>query len=110
MIVEITKRPQGETPAHGRIVEVLAGLRPSDVAARFAIVRHDLPQEFPADVLHAANVFDPLVQPADKVGREDLGRCRWSPSTARTPGTSTMRCTQSGSRAAAGGWSWRSPT
>ena len=72
VIVEITKRPQGETPAHGRIVEVLAGLRPSDVAARFAIVRHDLPQEFPADVLHAANVFDPLVQPADKVGREDL--------------------------------------
>jgi ribonuclease R len=72
VIVEITKRPQGETPAHGRIVEVLAGLRPSDVAARFAIVRHDLPQEFPADVLHAANVFDPRVQPADKVGREDL--------------------------------------
>ncbi len=72
VIVEITRRPQGETPAHGRIVEVLAGLRPSDVAARFAIVRHDLPQEFPADVLHAANVFDPLVQPADKVGREDL--------------------------------------
>jgi ribonuclease R len=72
VIVEITRRPQGETPAHGRIVEVLAGLRPSDVAARFAIVRHDLPQEFPADVLHAANVFDPRVQPADKVGREDL--------------------------------------
>jgi ribonuclease R len=72
VIVEITRRPQGETPAHGRIVEVLAGMRPSDVAARFAIVRHDLPQEFPAEVLHAANVFDPLVQPADKVGREDL--------------------------------------
>ncbi len=72
VIVEITRRPQGETPAHGRIVEVLAGLRPSDVAARFAIVRHDLPQEFPAAVLHAANVFDPLVQPADKAGREDL--------------------------------------
>jgi ribonuclease R len=72
VIVEITRRPQGENPAHGRIVEVLAGLKPSDIAARFAIVRHDLPQEFPPDVLHAANAFDPLVQPDDKAGREDL--------------------------------------
>ena len=72
VIVEITRRPQGETPAHGRVVEVLAGLRPSDIAARFAIVRHDLPQEFPEEVLHAANKFDPQVQPADKAGREDL--------------------------------------
>jgi ribonuclease R len=72
VIVEITRRPQGESPAHGRIVEVLAGLRPSDVAARFAILRHDLPQEFPPGVLHAANAFDPRVQPADKNGREDL--------------------------------------
>src|ERR1700722_2141829 len=72
VIVEITKRPHGENPAHGRIVEGLAGLRPSDIAARFAILRHDLPQEFPPDVLHAANAFDPRVQPADKTGREDL--------------------------------------
>jgi ribonuclease R len=72
VIVEITRRPQGENPAHGRIVEVLAGLKPSDIAARFAIVRHDLPQEFPPVVLHAANAFDPLVQPDDKAGREDL--------------------------------------
>jgi ribonuclease R len=72
VIVEITRRPQGENPAHGRVVEVLEGLRPSDIAARFAIVRHDLPQEFPAEVLHAANKFDPLVQPDDKAGREDL--------------------------------------
>src|SRR5271165_1776025 len=54
VIVEITKRPQGEAPAHGRIVEVLENLRPSDIAARFAILRHDLPQEFPPAVLHAA--------------------------------------------------------
>jgi ribonuclease R len=72
VIVEITRRPQGETPAHGRIVEVLAGMRPSDVAARFAIVRHDLPQEFPEEVLHAANAFNPQVLAADKAGREDL--------------------------------------
>jgi ribonuclease R len=72
VIVEVTKRPQGETPAQGRIVEVLEDLRPSDLAARFAILRHDLPQEFPPEVIRAANRFAPEVQAADREGREDL--------------------------------------
>ena len=72
VIVEITKRPQGDAPAHGRIIEVLGDARPSDIAARFAILRHELPQEFPAEVLHAANLFDPDVRPEDCAGREDL--------------------------------------
>jgi ribonuclease R len=72
VIVEVTKRPQGETPAHGRVVEVLENLRPSDLAARFAILRHDLPQEFPPEVVRAANRFLPDVQAADREGREDL--------------------------------------
>jgi ribonuclease R len=72
IIVEVTKRPQGEAPAHGRIVEVLENLRPSDLAARFAILRHDLPQEFPPEVIRAANRFAPDVQAADWQGREDL--------------------------------------
>src|SRR5450755_76759 len=46
VIVEITRRPQGDAPAHGRVVEVLHTVRPSDLAARFAILRHDLPEEF----------------------------------------------------------------
>jgi ribonuclease R len=72
VVVEVTKRPQGDSPAHGLIVEVLENLRPSDLAARFAILRHDLPQEFPPGVVHAANRFPPDVQPADIEGREDL--------------------------------------
>jgi ribonuclease R len=72
VVVEITKRPQGETPAQGRIIEVLDDLRPSDLAARFAILRHDLPQEFPPDVLLEAKRFAPEVQDADRAGREDL--------------------------------------
>src|SRR5271170_2564252 len=72
VIVEVTKRPQGEAPAHGRIVEVLADLRPSDLAARFAILRHDLPQEFPAEVLRDADLYAPDVPAADLAGREDL--------------------------------------
>jgi ribonuclease R len=72
VIVEVTKRPQGEAPAQGRIVEVLTNLRPSDLAARFAILRHDLPQEFPPQVIEAANRFAPEVQAADREGREDL--------------------------------------
>ena len=72
VIVEVTKRPQGETAAHGRIVEVLEDLRPSDLAARFAILRHDLPQEFPPEVIRVASRFAPEVQAADRQGREDL--------------------------------------
>jgi ribonuclease R len=72
VVVEVTKRPQGETAAQGRVVEVLENLRPSDLAARFAILRHDLPQEFPPEVIRAANRFAPEVQTADRQGREDL--------------------------------------
>src|SRR5882762_230266 len=72
VIVEITRRPQGEAPAHGRVIEVLDDLRPSDLAARFAILRHDLPEEFPPDVLHEANLFEPDVRAEDRTGREDL--------------------------------------
>jgi ribonuclease R len=72
VIVEITRRPHGDVPAHGRVVEVLADLRPSDLAARFAILRHDLPEEFPPDVLHEANLFPPDVRAEDRAGREDL--------------------------------------
>ncbi|HEY2464019.1 MAG TPA: ribonuclease R [Steroidobacteraceae bacterium] len=72
VIVEVTKRPQGESPALGRIVEVLKALRPSDLAARFAILRHDLPQEFPPEVLAQANRFPPDVSFEDIDGRVDL--------------------------------------
>ena len=72
VIVEITKRPQGDAAAQGRIIEVLHDLRPSDLAARFAILRHDLPQEFPPEVVLAANSFAPQVPAADLQGREDL--------------------------------------
>jgi ribonuclease R len=72
VIVEVTRRPQGDSPAQGRVVELLEDLRPSDLAARFAILRHDLPQEFPPEVIAAANQFPADVQPADFAGREDL--------------------------------------
>jgi ribonuclease R len=72
VIAEVTKRPQGDAPAHGRVVEVLDNLRPSDLAARFAILRHDLPQEFPVEVLRDASRFAPDVPAADLQGREDL--------------------------------------
>ncbi len=72
VIVEITKRPQGEVAAQGRIVEVLENLRPSDLAVRFAVLRHDLPQEFPPEVQRAANRFSPDVGETDRAGREDL--------------------------------------
>jgi ribonuclease R len=72
VVVEVTKRPQGDTAAQGRIVEVLENLSPAHLAARFAILRHDLPQEFPPEVLSEANLFSPDVSAQDMQGREDL--------------------------------------
>ena len=104
VIVEITQRPQGEEPAHGRIVEVLTDVRPSDLAARFAILRHDLPQEFPPEVLHAGEPLRPRCAARRPDGPRGSARsCRWSPSMGRMPGTSTTRCMPSACAAAAGG-------
>ncbi len=72
VVVEITKRPLGEAPARGRVVEVLNELRPSDLAARFAILRHDLPQEFAPEIIRAADRFAPEVRDSDLSHREDL--------------------------------------
>jgi ribonuclease R len=72
VIVEITKRPLGEASAQGRVVEVLRNQRPADLAARFAIARHDLPQEFSESVLRAADRIGTVVREADRAHREDL--------------------------------------
>jgi ribonuclease R len=72
VVVEITKRPVGEIAARGRVVEVLRDLRPADLAARLALLRHDLPERFPEPVDAAANRFGPQVTSADCAGREDL--------------------------------------
>ena len=72
VIVEITKRPLGEASAHGRVVEVLRNQRPADLAARFAIARHDLPQEFSESVLRAADRIGTVVREAERAHREDL--------------------------------------
>jgi len=43
---EVTKRPKGKPAGAGDASsKMLENLRPSDLAARFAILRHDLPQE-----------------------------------------------------------------
>jgi len=54
VIVEITKRPQGESAAQGRIVEVLQDLKPSDLAAdsRSATIRR---KTAPPEALQAAS-------------------------------------------------------
>jgi len=54
------------------IVEILKELSPAELAARFAILRHDLPEQFPPEVLAEANRFVPEVTAADRAGREDL--------------------------------------
>ena len=77
VIVEVTKRPQGEHPAQGGSSRccTTCGRRTWRRALRF--FRHDLPQEFPPEVMLAGESFAPDVPAADLQGREDLRHCRW---------------------------------
>ncbi len=72
VVVEILKRPSGEKPAQGRIIEVLKQMRASDLAARFAILRHDLPEAFPPEVIAQAKQYGNSVSNSDYAYREDL--------------------------------------
>ncbi len=72
VVVEILKRPSGEKPAQGRILEVLKQTRASDLAARFAILRHDLPEAFPPEVIQQAKQYGNTVSNSDYAYREDL--------------------------------------
>lgn len=72
VVVEILKRPSGEKPAQGRILEVLKQTRASDLAARFAILRHDLPEAFPPEVVQQAKQYGNTVSNSDYAYREDL--------------------------------------
>ncbi|HEY6007967.1 MAG TPA: ribonuclease R, partial [Geobacteraceae bacterium] len=64
--------PTGDRPAMGRVIEVLG--QPDDPAVEvLAIIRkHDLPDQFPDDVLAAARAVPRTVREAALAGRTDL--------------------------------------
>jgi ribonuclease R len=72
VLADITRRPSGDIPAQVKIVDVLRNLRPADLAVEFAVLRHELPKEFPGEVRRAAERLGTEVRDADCADREDL--------------------------------------
>jgi ribonuclease R len=70
--VEILRYPLGQYPPLGRVAQILGS--DAEAASEFEIVRckHDLPREFPEDVLAAAKKLPTKLRKADIKGRVDL--------------------------------------
>ncbi|WAL61338.1 ribonuclease R family protein [Thermocoleostomius sinensis] len=70
--VEILRYPLGQYPPLGRVAQILGS--DAEAASEFEIVRckHDLPRDFPDDVLAAAKKLPTKLRKADIKGRVDL--------------------------------------
>ena len=72
VVVLITDYPQKHRRAQGRIVELMGAHMAPGMEVEIAIRTHELPAEFPPDVLAEASKFGASVKAAAKRDREDL--------------------------------------
>lgn len=72
VVVEIMQRPGRRTKATGRIVEVLGENMSTHMAIDIALRSHQIPHEWPEEVLNEAAQFGEEVPPQAKQGRVDL--------------------------------------
>ncbi|WP_306535423.1 ribonuclease R [Geobacter sp.] len=72
VVAEITAYPTEKRRPEGRIVEVLGFPDDPEVEVRTIIAKHDLPFEFPADVLAEARAVPQAIGEKDLKGRTDL--------------------------------------
>jgi ribonuclease R len=109
VVLELTHAPDGRRDPIGKIVAVLGDKLTPSLVVETAIHGHELPYEFPPEVLAEASAVPLSVEPSMIGGR-------WSPSTAPIPRTSTTRsianptgraCASATARAIA--WWWPSP-
>ena len=70
--VEIVEQPNKHSQPIGKIVEVLGNYADPGMEIEIALRKHDLPHEFPKEVLKAAKKFAPQVLKKDIKGREDI--------------------------------------
>ncbi len=70
--VEIVEQPSKHAQPIGRVVEVLGNYADPGMEIEIALRKHDLPHEFPTEVVKAAKKFKPTVLKKDINGREDI--------------------------------------
>jgi ribonuclease R len=72
VVVEITAYPEGWRNPQGRVLEVLGNPDDPGVDILSVIRKYGLPEEFPEEVLEAANDVPDLITERDLKGRKDL--------------------------------------
>lgn len=72
VVVEITVQPSSISRPVGKVVEILGDHMAPGMEIDVAIRNHELPTEWPEDVLKEAKKFDPLVPPEAVIGRKDF--------------------------------------
>jgi len=72
VVVEITKWPEKKRSAEGKIIEVLGSKGDTGIEILSIIKRHNLPIEFPVEVLEAAEKAPDTINEDEIAGRRDL--------------------------------------
>jgi ribonuclease R len=72
VVVEIVEQPSKQAEPIGRVVEILGNYADPGMEIEIALRKHDLPHEWPNDVLSAAKKLPKKVDAKDIKGRRDL--------------------------------------
>ncbi len=74
VVAEIVEQPNRHNPPVGKVVEVLGKHMQAGMEIDMSLRSHDIPFEWPQDVLDQADGFATGVQERDKMGRKDVTR------------------------------------
>ena len=87
VVIEITTYPQDNNPAVGVVVDVLGTAGEKDVDLKSIIIQHNLPGEFPEEVVTQARAakdsFDPAVERGRRLDLTDHIVCTIDPDDAK---------------------------
>lgn len=72
VVIEITEQPTSSIRPVGKVIEILGEHMAPGMEIDVAIRNHDLPNEWPAEVLKEAEKYEPKVTEQDLKGRLDL--------------------------------------
>src|SRR5690606_30583387 len=72
VVAEIVQQPDRHTQPVGRIIEILGKHMSPNLAVEIAIRSHEIPSEWPDDVIKGAGKFSGQVSKEDKQERTDL--------------------------------------
>ncbi len=74
VVAEIVEQPNRHNPPVGKVIEVLGKHMQPGMEIDMSLRSHDIPFEWPQEVLDQANGFSTAIEDKDKMGRKDITR------------------------------------